>query len=125
MTRDDVLRYARDKYGAAPEFPWRTFPAYAVLRHSRNRKWYGLLMRLPKRKLGLSGDEMVDVINLKCDPVLIGSLRSEAGVLPAYHQNKEHWITVLLDGSFPDETLCDLIDLSYQLTSRCRQQLRC
>lgn len=116
MTRDDVLQYAREKYGTTPEFPWRKFPAYTVLRHRENRRWYGLLMQLPKNKLGLKDAAPADVLNLKCDPLLIGSLRRKTGVFPAYHQNKEHWLSVLLEQFPSDEELCGLIDLSYQLT---------
>ena len=38
-------------------------------------------------------------------------------VQPAYHQNKEHWNTVVLDGSVPDEVLEDMIAESYRLVS--------
>lgn len=118
MTRNDVLQYAKDKYGTEPDYPWMELPDYAVLRHGDNGKWYGLIMRLEKKRLGLAGEERVDVLNLKCDPILIGSLRSVKGILPAYHMSKEHWITVLLDGTFSKEGLGDLIDLSYRLTAR-------
>ena len=37
----------------------------------------------------MPGDESIDVVNLKCDPLLIGSLRSEPGFFPAYHMNKD------------------------------------
>lgn len=36
-------------------------------------------------------------------------------VLPGYHQNKEHWNTVILDGSIPDDVIKDMIELSYNL----------
>ena len=32
--------------------------------------------------------------------------------------NKEHWITILLDGTVSEEKICELIDISYELTSR-------
>lgn len=40
-----------------------------------------------------------------------------AAVLPAYHQNKEHWNTVLLDGSIPDAEIKKMIALSYELVT--------
>ncbi len=45
-------------------------------------------MDVPKNKLGLAGSDVIDVVNLKCDPILIGSLRKEPGIFPAYHMNK-------------------------------------
>ena len=58
----------------------------------------------------------MDLINLKCDPLLIGSLIKEKGIFRAYHMNKSYWISVLLDGSTDDETIKWLLNLSYDLT---------
>jgi predicted DNA-binding protein (MmcQ/YjbR family) len=55
-------------------------------------------------------------VSLKCEPALAEALRaSHAAVLPGYHLNKRHWNTVVLDGSLPDGTLCDMIEDSYDL----------
>ena len=43
-------------------------------------------------------------LDLKCDPVLSRLLRETyRGILPAYHMNKTHWITVRLHADVPDE----------------------
>ena len=56
-------------------------------------------------------------LNLKCPPdlaqILCGTYR---GVLPAYHMNKTHWITVRLHSDVPDEEIVKLLNLSYDLT---------
>lgn len=57
-------------------------------------------------------------MNVKVDPLLTGSLRTQRGILPAYHMNKERWISVLLDGSVPLEQALALLDMSYALTQR-------
>lgn len=74
-------------------------------------------MDVPKNELGLQGTEILDVVNLKCDPILIGSLRKESGFFPAYHMSKAGWITVALDGSVPDEQIKMLLDMSYDATA--------
>ena len=61
-------------------------------------------MDVPKNKLGLHDDCVLDVVNLKCDPILICSLLCENGFFPAYHMNKNSWITVALDNTVDDET---------------------
>ena len=38
-------------------------------------------------------------------------------VVPAYHMNKEHWISVILDGSMEEEDICRLIEESFELTA--------
>ena len=73
-------------------------------------------MNVSQDKLGLSGSDMLDVVNLKCDSLLIPSLWERPGCFPAYHMNKSHWITVALDGSASDETIKMLLDMSYAAT---------
>ena len=75
------------------------------------------MMEVPGEKLGLPERKMLDILNLKCDPVLIASLRGTPGLLPAYHMNKEHWITAVLDGSAPDAQIQTLLAMSYDMTA--------
>ena len=74
-------------------------------------------MRVARQRLGLAGEGALDVLNVKCDPILIGSLRAEPGFLPAYHMNKTTWVSILLDGSVPDERISFLLGLSYGLVA--------
>ena len=60
-------------------------------------------MNIPKEKLGISSSEIIDIVNLKSDPILIGNLRNEKGIYPAYHMNKTYWISVALDGTVEDD----------------------
>ncbi|MDH5360304.1 MAG: MmcQ/YjbR family DNA-binding protein [Gammaproteobacteria bacterium] len=55
-------------------------------------------------------------INLKCDPNQALILRDVfAAVIPGYHMNKQHWNTVILDGTIPDAEIMTMIDHSYTL----------
>ena len=85
MTRDELQRYIFDHYSTEPDYPWPGAPNHAVFRHGGNRKWFALVLDVPRNKLGLPGTQVIDVVNLKCDPILIGSLRGEPGIFPAYH----------------------------------------
>ncbi len=61
-------------------------------------------------------DESPLRINLKCDPNEAIILRDMyESVIPGYHMNKEHWNTVILDGSIPEEEIHKMIDESYRL----------
>lgn len=110
------MRYALEQLGAEPERPWAKYPDNIVLRHANNRKWYALFMGVERKKLGLPGDGSMDVMNIKCDPLLSGSLKESPGFLPAYHMNKDKWLTVLLDGSVPKDQIVVLLNMSYDLT---------
>jgi len=55
-------------------------------------------------------------VSLKIDPVEGEALRETwPAIIPGYHLNKRHWITVALDGTIPDELVDDLIRDSYDL----------
>lgn len=55
-------------------------------------------------------------VNLKCDPAEALMLRQIfPAITPGYHMNKQHWNTVLLDGSVPENELKRQIEQSYQL----------
>ena len=69
-------------------------------------------------RLGIDGDRNVDIVNLKCAPEVADSFRHERGVYPAYHMNKRHWISVLLDGSVEDDKLAFLLGVSHELTRK-------
>lgn len=116
MERKELFEWAKETYGTIPDYPWKDWNA--VLRHKDNNKWYALVMEVAESKLGLQGDRVVDVLNIKCEPMLIGSLRLKQGFFPAYHMNKDKWISIILDGTVPSEEIKDLIDLSYKLTKR-------
>ena len=63
--------------------------------------------------------ENVAQINLKCNPEEGMVMRDifEA-VIPGYHMNKEHWNTVILDGTVPKDEIENMIDISYSLVIR-------
>ncbi len=57
-------------------------------------------------------------LNLKVNPEWRDFWRrSYPAVVPAYHQNKEHWNTVILDGSIPDDVVKRMIAESYDLVT--------
>jgi len=58
-------------------------------------------------------------ISLKCDPLLSEKLREEyETVMPGYHLNKKHWITIILSGQLPWEEIQGLIRHSYDLVAK-------
>ncbi len=117
MNKTELQKYIAEAYSTVPDFPWESTPDAAVYRHENNRKWFALVMTIPKARLGIRSDRMIDIVNLKCDPLLVGSLRSEPGIFPAYHMNKDKWLSVALDGSADDEQIKMLLDMSFELTA--------
>ena len=122
MTRQELIHYIFDTYSVEPDYPFPRDDVSCVFRHIDNRKWFGIAMAIPYRTLGINRKGNVDILNIKCSPVVIGPLRGKPGFRPAYHMNKDKWITVLLDGSAGQEELISLLDMSYSMTaSKVRQ----
>ena len=110
MTRSKLLLFAAEQYGSQPEYIFDD-PDLAVLRHPCG-KWYGIAMHVPAATFGLDGGK-VDAVNVKCSPEVAELIRGAYGVAPAYHMNKRHWLSVILDGSLDDDTVKFLVDNSY------------
>ena len=114
--RNELLALIAAQYGVQPDYPWDSTPDAAVLRHLENRKWFGLIMRVSYKTIGISRRGQTDILNLKCDAMMLGSVLMQKGFLPAYHMNKSSWLTVLLDGTVPLTEITPLLQMSFQLT---------
>ena len=117
MTQAELAEWIFDEYSVEPDHPFPMDDVTCVFRHADNRKWFALTMNIPYRTLGIARDGNTDILNIKCDPLLTGSLRGKPGFRPAYHMNKEKWITILLDGSAGKEDITALLEMSYRMTA--------
>ena len=122
MRRQDIFVWCKQQYDVEPDYPWNDWNA--VLRHKDNRKWFGLVLEVKGNKLGMDTEKMVDLLNIKCDPVLIGSLLLQRGFFPAYHMNKDNWVSILLDAPENDEKIKSLLDMSYEMTKNRKKEKR-
>lgn len=102
----------------AQDYPWEDFPDYTIFRHADTRKWFALITRIKYSTFIPNRPGEVDFINLKSDPDLIETLLKKPGFFPAYHMNKTHWFTILLDGSVPAPEIQPLIAMSFALTNK-------
>ena len=115
MTRDEIIAYTAERYSAGAERPWND--ENFIFRHGGNRKWFAVSMRVPYRRLGIEREGIADIIDVKCGPLLMDAYRRQPGILPGYHMNKDHWITILLDGTADDELIKELLEISFDLTN--------
>ena len=122
--REQLLDHVKKKYKTEPEHLWLRFPDYVIFRHADNEKWFGLVMDVPRRKLGLDSNDIVDILNVKLpDPLLADLLIQQPGYFPGYHIRRGNWVSILLDGSVPFEDICRWLEESYLTTaSRAKKQ---
>ena len=123
MTKQEFLEYCLNTYGTSPDYPFDEDFETAVLRHSDNRKWYAIVMKVSRRKFEIDNDEVIDVVNLKLPTEMFGSFGAADGVYPAYHMNKLHWISLLLPDA-PDDVLRFLVNVSFEATKQSKSKKR-
>ena len=87
--------------------PWENeYKDFIVMRHKSNNKWFALIFE--------TENELC--INLKCYPDLIPVLKDQyPAVKPAWHMNKKHWFSIILDERVKIQKIYDFIDISYNI----------
>lgn len=77
------------------------------MKHTDNKKWFALMMEVK--------DEIY--LNVKTNPEYSELLRNTCNyIIPAYHMDKEHWNTIILDERVDTSLVEELIKQSYELT---------
>jgi predicted DNA-binding protein (MmcQ/YjbR family) len=101
MDIESFRAYCLAKNGVSEEFP---FDANT------------LVFKVMGKMFALADVDLFESINLKCDLERAVELREKyEGIVPGYHMNKQHWNTVIMDGSVNDPLIRELIDDSYNL----------
>lgn len=114
----EVIAYVRATYGDEPEFLWQKFPDNAVWRRKDTQTWYGALLTVPARKIGLPSDEKIEILDLRILPEEMSRTVDGVRFFPGWHMNKKYWYTVCLNGTVSTDALCRRIDESYRLAKK-------
>lgn len=84
-------------------------PNWCVMRHRKNRRVFAWIFNKDGKLW----------VNVKCDPQWRDFWRDAfESVIPAYHLNKTHWNSLILDGSIPEREIKRMIGESYDLTGK-------
>ena len=111
----EVIDYC-NKYGGNHVNPFKKHPDILAFVNEKN-KWYALLSDVEYNKLNKNTDitTKVKILNLKYPTDNILDIIDNKNIFPAYHMNKKHWISIVLDKNIKLETIKELIDISYSL----------
>jgi predicted DNA-binding protein (MmcQ/YjbR family) len=112
-----VSAYARRKYHSNLEFLWKDENT-AILRHIGNKKWYAVFMCVQKKKLGLDGDDLIPIIDMRAPKHEISSLVDNINYFRGWHMNKQSWITIPLDGRVSADVVCWFLDMSHDISAK-------
>lgn len=104
-TREEVLKYCLSFEGAYQDAPFHD-DNWQLVRYKKNKRAFAWTYE----RNGYM------CINVKADIEWRDFWRQAyQSVIPGYHQNKEHWNTIILDGTIPDKDIKRMITESYNL----------
>ena len=113
-----LMEYCERKFGTEPEAPWEDSPDAYTFKTAKRNKWYALFMTIPYKSLGLVAKGTLDVVNIKLPPAKVLDLIDRVHFYPAYHMNKKHWITIVLDKEVDEPLVQQLLEESYGLVEK-------
>ena len=113
-----LMEYCERKFGTEPEAPWEDSPDAHTFKTAKRNKWYALFMTIPYKSLGLAAKGTLDVVNIKLPPAKVLDLIDMVHFYPAYHMNKKHWITIVLDKEVDEPLVQQLLEESYGLVEK-------
>ena len=99
-----------------------TFPDVYIDTPFRDTNWVLLRCKGSRRAFAWTYEREGHIcVNVKADPQWRDFWRNAySSVLPGYHQNKEHWNSIILDGTVPDQDIRRMIAESYDLVRALR-----
>ena len=111
--RSEIIDYCSNLKDVYEDYPFHD-TNWTVMRHKENKRVFSWIYE----KDGLIW------VNVKCNPESRDFFRTVyPSVVPAYHLNKEHWNSIILDGTVPKDDIKSMIEESYELTKGRKKKL--
>ena len=101
MNKEEIIKYCLTLEDTYKDCPFPNDFESVTMKHIKNNKWFVLIMNV--------NDKLY--INVKTNPDYTYDY-----IIPAYHMNKEHWNTIIVDQKVDKTLVKELIEQSYQLT---------
>ncbi len=112
ISKPEVIEFCLTLNDAYEDYPFRD-NNWTIMRHKSNNKMFAAIYE----HLGRIW------INVKCEPEMVFVWRDLFdSVVPAYHMNKVHWNSIILDGTVPVEEIKAMIGDSFMLTGPRRKR---
>jgi predicted DNA-binding protein (MmcQ/YjbR family) len=105
-SRQEAINYCMKYRNVFEDEPFRD-KNWTTIRHKENQKVFAWIFER---------DDHI-WINVKGEPEVNRHLRQiYHSIVPAYHLNKEHWNSIILDGTIPEKEIYEMVKTSYHLT---------
>ena len=110
MTRVEIIKFIKKEFNVEPSY---LFADDTVVFKNQN-KWFGVIMNVPRYRVIKKDTDTIpiEILNVKLSPEFIESIKYTRGFAPAYHMNKNHWLSIILN-EVENEKIKTLIKMSY------------
>ncbi len=118
MTLAEIEDYILGTYEAATDHSFEGDPTVTIFRRLDNNQRFAATKNIGCRSVNAGNTGRIDILNVSVSPRLVATLREREGFRPAWRMNSNKWVTVLLDGTVPDDEIRSLIDEGYKNVGR-------
>lgn len=109
MNKDDIIEYCLSFKDTYKDCPFPDDYETVTMKHCENKKWFALIKNI--------NDKLY--LNVKTEPEYSELLRKSCKyIIPAYHMNKQHWNSIIVEECTDTDLLKELIKESYNLTKK-------
>lgn len=109
MNKEDIIKYCLEFEQVYKDMPFEGDEETVVMKHIKNNKWYVIMMNVNGKLY----------VNVKTNPEYSELLRKTYSyIIPAYHMNKQHWNTIIVDDCDDFGLLKELIEESFEVTKK-------
>ncbi len=114
MTKAEIEAYILRNFEAVTDHSFEGDPTVTIFRRLDNNQRFAATKNVGCRSVNVERAGRIDILNLCVSPRLVATLREREGFRPAWRMNRNKWVTILLDGTVPDDEICAYIEEGYK-----------
>ena len=118
LTLAEIEEYILSNYQATADQSFEGDPTVTIFRRLDNNQRFAATKNVGCRSVNVERVGRIDILNVSVNPRLVATLREREGFRPAWRMNRNKWVTVLLDGTVPDDEIRTYLDMSYKNAGR-------
>lgn len=114
MTKAEIEAYILSNFEVVNDHSFEGDPTVTIFRRLDNNQRFAATKNVGSRSVNVERAGRIDILNLCVSPRLVATLREREGFRPAWRMNRNKWVTILLDGTVPDDEIRTYIEEAYK-----------
>ena len=114
MTLAEIEDYILSNFEATTDHSFEGDRTVTIFRRLDNNQRFAATKNVGCRSVNVERAGRIDILNVSVSPNLVATLREREGFRPAWRMNRNKWVTILLDGTVPDDEIRNYLDMSFK-----------